>query len=648
MTIKKKFLLQLIIISTVIAISSLIVIPKALASVKVWDNYVSHILARTNYVSELKSQAGYGGAIHNFKNLVLRGSEKYANKFYKNYDKINNIINQYKELDDITDQEAADLDEFLSVITQYKEMVPIILSKYNSATDIRELDKIVKINDTPAVNALQNLINYQTTLLQQSTSEIKQNITNIVVSIIITFIIFFLVVLVDIKVLEKSIFVRINSMTGIIKSISEGKFTITEHTEGKDELEQLQNILVDTVTSIGDKLSSTFDRLSELGTNTVNLLSQINQIRYATDTTIGETSQLASASQEMNATIEEIAENTKGSKEQMNKTIEIVEKGREILNQVNDLSNNTNSKINTLSDSFVELKNKSEKIGSVLDVINNLSDQTNLLAINAAVEAARAGESGKGFAVVANEVKTLAEKTQSSTKEIDAVISEIHNQIDRIVVEMDESKVLVKEQANHAIEVNENFETIIKQIEKTDKSLKEITDSIHEQSTTTNEIAQSSEVIYTDSKGLYEISNMILDVTSQLVKSVSTIEKEFQNFETNNLATLFIRGKIDHAIFLKNIMNFFITNKSDFDITDHFNCRFGKFYYDSEIQKKYNTNSDFRKLEPIHEEIHNLAKQTLDEGKKGNPESSAKYAKQMIIKVEEFIKIIDKIINDIK
>src|SRR5690606_29349748 len=139
------------------------------------------------------------------------------------------------------------------------------------------------------------------------------------------------------------------------------------------------------------------------------------------------TDQVAAAVNEMSSTVQEVADNASGAASAAQEADQNARDGLSIMEQTIDSMTQLSSEVDNVESAMTRLDDETKRVGNVLDVIKNVAEQTNLLALNAAIEAARAGEQGRGFAVVADEVRALAKRTQESTAEIEQIIQAVQN-----------------------------------------------------------------------------------------------------------------------------------------------------------------------------------------------------------------------------
>ncbi len=193
----------------------------------------------------------------------------------------------------------------------------------------------------------------------------------------------------------------------------------------------------------------------------------------------------------MVATVDKIANNTTEAANKAQATHYNAEKGKSGIDTTIIHIEQLSAKLLASEDVVNELAKDSDTIGSVLDVIRGIAEQTNLLALNAAIEAARAGEQGRGFAVVADEVRTLASRTQDSTQEIETIISSLQARTKQIVTHMADCRIQGQNSAAQASSAGQMLEEITTDVSKIMDMNTAIAYSIKEQSSVAAEVNQS-------------------------------------------------------------------------------------------------------------------------------------------------------------
>lgn len=210
-------------------------------------------------------------------------------------------------------------------------------------------------------------------------------------------------------------------------AMAAGDLTVAVDYRGQDELGRVArafNTMRERFHSMVSQLSSATGQLAAAAeeTSAVNVQTSDGIRRQQS-----ETEQVATAMNEMTATVQDVARNAAGAAEAAHAADREAADGRQVLNRTIVVINSLAAEVEKAAEVIGQLEQDSDAIGSVLDVIRAIAEQTNLLALNAAIEAARAGEQGRGFAVVADEVRTLASRTQQSTTEIQVMIEKLQS-----------------------------------------------------------------------------------------------------------------------------------------------------------------------------------------------------------------------------
>jgi methyl-accepting chemotaxis protein/hemerythrin len=204
---------------------------------------------------------------------------------------------------------------------------------------------------------------------------------------------------------------------------------------------------------------------------------------------------IATASEEMSATSGDIARNCLYAAENAQKAVDQTHIGSEIVQNSAQLMENIARRVNESSTTVEKLGQRSDQIGAIVNTIQDIADQTNLLALNAAIEAARAGEQGRGFAVVADEVHALAERTTKATKEISVMIKTIQGETQSAVGSMSEGVAEVRRGTQETARSGEALEDILTKINELTMQVSQIATAAEEQTATTSEISNNIQQI---------------------------------------------------------------------------------------------------------------------------------------------------------
>lgn len=203
--------------------------------------------------------------------------------------------------------------------------------------------------------------------------------------------------------------------------------TVRVDIDQNDEIGSVAHAFQGMVNRFRDILSDVRETSAHLQKSAQQLANNTEQTREGAAIQMRETDQVATATTEMTHAIEEVSRNAHQAADAANNANRETEKGNHVLEEALGSINNLSNRMNSAGEVIRRVETDSASIGSVLDVIRGIAEQTNLLALNAAIEAARAGEQGRGFAVVADEVRSLAQRTQESTQEIQAMIERLQS-----------------------------------------------------------------------------------------------------------------------------------------------------------------------------------------------------------------------------
>ena len=277
----------------------------------------------------------------------------------------------------------------------------------------------------------------------------------------------------------------------VVERVASGDLSHDLNIERRDELGQLQQAMQRMTVSLRQLIGGISDGVTQIASAAEELSAVTEQTSAGVNSQKVETDQVATAMNEMTATVQEVARNAEEASEAAVAADQQAHEGDRVVGQAIAQIERLAAEVGHSTEAMSHLKQESDKIGSVLDVIKSVAQQTNLLALNAAIEAARAGEAGRGFAVVADEVRSLAQRTQKSTEEIEELIVGLQSGTQQVATIMDNSRALTQSSVDLTRSAGTSLASITQTVSAIQAMNQQIAAAAEQQSAVAEEINRS-------------------------------------------------------------------------------------------------------------------------------------------------------------
>ncbi|WP_306533771.1 methyl-accepting chemotaxis protein [Geobacter sp.] len=313
--------------------------------------------------------------------------------------------------------------------------------------------------------------------------------------------------------------------------VAKGDLSVAITTDSRDEVGQLATAFAAMVENLRSVIGKVTDTSTQVSSAANQLFSTSEQMATGAEEVASQASTVATASEEMAATSGDIAQTCHRAADASHHATSAAQTGAQVVEKTVTVMGRIAERVRATATTVESLGTRSDQIGAIVGTIEDIADQTNLLALNAAIEAARAGEQGRGFAVVADEVRALAERTTRATKEISAMIKAIQSETRGAVAAMEEGVHEVESGTGEAGRSGEALTEILDQINAVGMQVSQIATAAEQQTATTSEISsniqQITEVVQVTARGAQESAT----AASQLARQAEELQRLVAHFK---------------------------------------------------------------------------------------------------------------------
>ncbi len=468
---------------------------------------------------------------------------------------------------------------------------------------------------------------------------------NIMVSFGITFVVSLFSVLLLVFLVRKIVITPLRQIRDEMTAVAEGDLSVNVVLNRNDEIGELAGAVNGVVEKMRGTLTKILTQSCQVATAVGTVYGVSEEMASGAESLTMQASTVATAGEEMAATSGDIARNCQIAADSSHTAVAEGNKGAAVVRDSITIMSRIAEQVRASAGTVENLGARSDQIGEIVGTIEDIADQTNLLALNAAIEAARAGEQGRGFAVVADEVRALAERTTRATREIGEMIKSIQQETRNAVAAMNEGVQEVERGTDQATQSEQALNRIINEINDLSLQVSQIATAAEEQTATTSEISGNILAITDVGRNVAQTAQHSSREASQLNTSAEALLGTLAGFHLDeDLPLILNKAKSAHMIFTGKIRAHLSGNLSiDSNVLpSHLTCAFGK-WYQGEGQHTCGGTPTFREIDEPHARVHELGKQAIQAHDAGDKAKAMALCHEMVGVSQDLIAILDRL-----
>lgn len=331
--------------------------------------------------------------------------------------------------------------------------------------------------------------------------------------------------------ISNNILIPLHRLIDNTHKIADGDLRVRMNMSRKDELGEMSQQIDKMLSKLQDTLHTAHQSAEQSSAMACNIAQASEEAATSVNSQHAQLELLSTAMTEMSATINDVATNAENTSVSTNKVVDHAHRNDQTMKTTSNTIAEVSRNISTAHDLVTELQTGVNDISNVVSVIRDVSEQTNLLALNAAIEAARAGEQGRGFAVVADEVRNLASRTQNSTNEVQLTIEKLIEQADKTFSAMQSSNERVDESVSASKKTREQLDAIVNEMQNANDMVAQIAAASEQQSTVATEMNENVSGIHMAANEVLQASQSLAEDSQLMANTAEQLTGQLRYFK---------------------------------------------------------------------------------------------------------------------